>query len=100
MVVKPLLVERLVVVLALDPWSVGVMLAQVVGQAHTLVRAWKKQVTVQSILCGDETLFSTLLLIIFDTLLFVFCLLVEKLYSVFDGDTPGTTLHGLLPPGL
>ena len=34
MVVKPLLVEHLAAVLALDPWSGGVALALVVGQAR------------------------------------------------------------------
>ena len=102
MVVKPLLVERLVAVLVLDPWSGGMMLAQVVGQvrlSQSLKRA-ARVVTVQSILYGDETLFPMSLLLIFSALLFVFCLLVEKLYSVFDGGAPGTALLGLLPPGL
>jgi hypothetical protein len=57
-------------------------------------------VTVRGIVCGNKTLFLMLLLLIFDTLLFVFCLFVEKLYSVFDGGAPRTALLGLLPPGL
>jgi hypothetical protein len=73
MVVNPLLMGKLEAEVALNPLSGGVALPLVVGQTcfcQSLEEA-SKVVTVQSILCSDETLFSKSLLLVFDTLFFL-----------------------------
>ena len=94
---KPLLVEHVEAVLALNLWNYRMTLALMVGQT-CLGRGLEgaaRVIAVQSNLRVDELLLTTLLLI-FTTPLIVFCFYIEMLYTALDGGAPRATLLGLL----
>ena len=100
MIVKPLLVEHVVAVLALKPWNCGMMLALMVGQTclGQGLEGAARVVAVQSCLRVDYSLLVTTILI-FTTLLFVFSFYFETLYTVLDDSASRVTLLGMLSPG-
>ena len=96
MIMKPLLVECVEAVLALNLWNYRMTLVLMVGQG---LEGAARVVAVQSSLRVDESLIAMTLLLIFMTPLVVFCFYIEMLYTVLDGGAPRATLLGLLSPG-
>ena len=101
MVVKPLLVEHVVAILALNPWNYRMTLALMVGQTclGQGLEGAARVVAVQTSLRVDESLLTTTLLLIFTTPLIVFSFYIEMLYTALDGGVPRAMLLGLLSPG-
>ena len=91
---KPLLVEHVEAVLALNPWNYRITLALMVGQTclGQGLEGAAMVVAVQSSLM-------MMLLLIFMTPLIVFCLYIETIYTALDGTVPRAMLLGLLSPG-
>ena len=98
---KPLLVECVEAVLALNLWNYRKTLALMVGETclGQGLEGAARVVAVQSSLRVDESLLATTLLLIFTTPLTVFCFYIEPLYTALDGDVPRATLLGFLSPG-
>ena len=94
MIVKPLLVERVVAVLALNPWNCGMTLAGVDG--------WSGPGRSGQGDCSAEQSQSHCLrwrcLLVFMTPLIVFSLYIELLYTVLDSGAPRVTLLGIQVP--
>ena len=101
MIVKPLLVEHVVAVLALNAWNCGMTLVLMAGQTclGQGLQGAARVVAVQSSLRLNESLLVMMFLFIFTTLLIVFGFYIETLYTVMDGGTPRVTLLGTLYPG-
>ena len=99
-IVKPLLVEHMVAVLALNHWICRMMLSLMVDQTclGQGLEGAARVVAVQSSLRVDESLLAMTLLI-FTTLFIVFCFYIETLYTALDGGVPRATLLGMLSSG-
>ena len=93
MIVKLLLVERVVAVLALNPWNYGMTLALMVGQTclGQGLEGAARVVAVQCSLRVDESLFAMMLLI-FTTFLIVSSFYIETLDTALDGGAPRVAL--------
>ena len=100
MIVKLLLVERVVAVLALNPWNCGMTMALMVGQTcpGQGLEGAARVITVQSSPRVNESLLTTTLFLIFMTLLIVFSFYMEMIYTMLDGGAPRFTLLGMLSP--
>ena len=100
MIMKPLLVECVEAVLALNLWNYRMTLVMVgqtcLGQG---LEGAARVVAVQSSLRVDESLLVMMLLLIFTTPFIVFCFYIEMLYTALDGGAPRAMLLGLLSPG-
>ena len=96
---KPLLVECVEAVLALNLWNYRTTLALMVGETclGQGLEGAARVVAVQSSLRVDESLLATTLLLIFTTPL-VFCFYTETLYTALGGGAPRAMLLGLLSP--
>ena len=100
MIMKPLLVECVEVVLALNLWNYRMTLALMVGETclGQGLEGATRVVAVQSSLRVNESLL-TMMLLIFMTPLIVLCFYIEMFYTALDGGAPRATLLGLLSPG-
>ena len=98
---KPLLVECVEAVLALNLWNYRMTLALMVGETclGQGLEGAARVVAVKSSLRVNESLLATSLLLIFTTPPVVFCFYIEMLYTALDGGSPRATLLGLLSPG-
>ena len=99
-IVKPLLVVRVVAVLALNPCNCGMTLALMVGETclGQGLGGAARVVAMQSSLRVDEWILVTMLLLIFTTPLIVFCFYIETLYTALDGGAPRVILLGMFSP--
>ena len=98
---KPLLVESVEAVLALNFWNYRMTLALMVGQTFLGqgLEGAARVVAVQSCLRVNESLLATMLHFIFMTPVIIFCFYIEMLYTALDDGVPRVTLLGLLSPG-
>ena len=98
---KPLLVECVEAVLALNLRNYRMTLALMVGETclGQGLEGAARVVAVQSSLRVDDSLLATTFLLIFTTPLIVFCFYIATFYTALDGGAPRATLLGLLSPG-
>ena len=98
MITKPLLVECVEAVLALNLWNYRMTMSLMVDQAclGQGLEGAARVVAVQNSLRVDESLLMMTFLLFFTTLLIVFSFYIETLYTLLDGGVPRAMLLGML----